>query len=174
MRMPKTYTAHADWLVQERCNCIGLAMELHLSCTNPSIWKHMYICRILEKYCHFNFFNWNLVNLYSCLYRLLCAYSDAVMRNICDPCIYANVIFYCLTSNNTFALSDEVCLCVMGNFHDRRYQSKITRGTMSYFHKVICMLIFNLLSAGSKCIPVFCRNFSWYLSEWPFGEYLDK
>ena len=27
-----------DGLVQERCNSIASAMELHLSCTNPSIW----------------------------------------------------------------------------------------------------------------------------------------
>ena len=30
---------HFDGLVQERCNSSALAMELHLSCTNPSICK---------------------------------------------------------------------------------------------------------------------------------------
>ena len=30
---------HIDGLVQERCNSNALAMELHLSCTNPSILK---------------------------------------------------------------------------------------------------------------------------------------
>ena len=29
---------YIDGLVQERCNSSTLAMELHLSCTNPSIW----------------------------------------------------------------------------------------------------------------------------------------
>ena len=29
---------HIDGLVQERCNFSALAMELRLSCTNPSIW----------------------------------------------------------------------------------------------------------------------------------------
>ena len=29
---------HIDWLMQERCNSSVLAMELYLSCTNPSIW----------------------------------------------------------------------------------------------------------------------------------------
>ena len=29
---------HIDGLVQERCNSSSLAMELHLSSTNPSIW----------------------------------------------------------------------------------------------------------------------------------------
>ena len=29
---------HFDGLVQERRNCSALAMELHLSCTNPLIW----------------------------------------------------------------------------------------------------------------------------------------
>ena len=32
-----------DRLVQERRNSSALAMELHLSCTNPSIWYHMQI-----------------------------------------------------------------------------------------------------------------------------------
>ena len=30
---------HLDGLVQERCNSSVLAMEFHLSCTNPSIWN---------------------------------------------------------------------------------------------------------------------------------------
>ena len=29
---------HIDELVQERCNSSAIAMELHLSCTNRSIW----------------------------------------------------------------------------------------------------------------------------------------
>ena len=29
---------HTEGLVQERCNSSALSMELHLSCTNPSIW----------------------------------------------------------------------------------------------------------------------------------------
>ena len=34
------YIDGLDRLVQERCNSSKLAMELHLSCTNPSIcWK---------------------------------------------------------------------------------------------------------------------------------------
>ena len=33
------WCAHIDGLVQERCNSNALAMELHLSCTNPSIYK---------------------------------------------------------------------------------------------------------------------------------------
>ena len=33
-------TIHIDGLVQERCNFSALAMELRLSCTNPSIWSH--------------------------------------------------------------------------------------------------------------------------------------
>ena len=32
---------HVDGLVQERCNSIAKALELHLSCTNPSIWSSM-------------------------------------------------------------------------------------------------------------------------------------
>ena len=28
---------HLDGLIQERCNSIANALELHLSCTNPSI-----------------------------------------------------------------------------------------------------------------------------------------
>ena len=64
---------YIDGLVQERCNSSALALELHLSCTNPSshsmtltkgeLTKHisyltrrksyrMYVCRIQEKiYC---------------------------------------------------------------------------------------------------------------------------
>ena len=30
---------HLDGLVQKRCNSSALAMELHLSCNNPSIWS---------------------------------------------------------------------------------------------------------------------------------------
>ena len=33
-------TIHIDGFVQERCNSSALAMELRLSCTNPSIWSH--------------------------------------------------------------------------------------------------------------------------------------
>ena len=32
------FKGYIDGLVQERCNSIALAMELRLSCTNPSIW----------------------------------------------------------------------------------------------------------------------------------------
>ena len=32
---------HIDGLVQERRNSSALAMELRLSCTNPSIYKHL-------------------------------------------------------------------------------------------------------------------------------------
>ena len=35
---------HFDRLVQERCYSSALAMELHLSCTNPSIWRD-YLCQ---------------------------------------------------------------------------------------------------------------------------------
>ena len=31
------YKVYIDGLVQERCNSIAVALELHLSCTNPSI-----------------------------------------------------------------------------------------------------------------------------------------
>ena len=33
----KKYVHHIDGLEQERRNCIALAIELHLSCSNPSI-----------------------------------------------------------------------------------------------------------------------------------------
>ena len=36
------YNFDIDGLVQERCNSIANALELRLSCTNPSIWR---ICR---------------------------------------------------------------------------------------------------------------------------------
>ena len=35
-----TSSPHIDGLVQERCNSIGNALELRLSCTNQSIWSH--------------------------------------------------------------------------------------------------------------------------------------
>ena len=38
--MQESGAYHIDWLVQERCNSIANALELHLSCTNPSIWFH--------------------------------------------------------------------------------------------------------------------------------------
>ena len=41
-------TGHIDGLVQKRHNSTALAMELHLSCTNLSIWK--WYC-ILNIYC---------------------------------------------------------------------------------------------------------------------------
>ena len=37
--MEKKYLFHIDGLVQERCNSIAKALELHLSCTNPSIYN---------------------------------------------------------------------------------------------------------------------------------------
>ena len=33
--------AYIDGLVQERRNSIANALELRLSCTNPSIWPHI-------------------------------------------------------------------------------------------------------------------------------------
>ena len=36
----KWHDAHLNGLVQESCNSSALAMELHLSCTNPSRWYH--------------------------------------------------------------------------------------------------------------------------------------
>ena len=41
------YTIHIDGLVQERCNSSALAMELHLSCINPSIWFLSWRCGCL-------------------------------------------------------------------------------------------------------------------------------
>ena len=37
---------YIDGLVQERCNPIANALELHLSCTNPSVWTifHLRLC----------------------------------------------------------------------------------------------------------------------------------
>ena len=35
-------TAHVDGLVQERRNSIANALELRLSCTNPTMWHHCY------------------------------------------------------------------------------------------------------------------------------------
>ena len=29
---------HIDWLVQERCNSSVLAVDLQISCINPSVW----------------------------------------------------------------------------------------------------------------------------------------
>ena len=34
---------HIDGLVQERCNSSALAMELHLSCINPSTWALLHL-----------------------------------------------------------------------------------------------------------------------------------
>ena len=31
---------YIDGLMQERCNSSALAMELHPSCSNPSIWRY--------------------------------------------------------------------------------------------------------------------------------------
>ena len=36
----KSLEDHVDWLVQERLNSIANALELCLSCTNPSIWSY--------------------------------------------------------------------------------------------------------------------------------------
>ena len=35
---PSTKLGHVDGSMQERCNSIANALELHLSCTNPSVW----------------------------------------------------------------------------------------------------------------------------------------
>ena len=35
----KEQLQYFDGLMQERCNSIANALELHLSCTNPSIWN---------------------------------------------------------------------------------------------------------------------------------------
>ena len=46
-------------LVQERCNSSALAMELHLSCTNPSMWKNnthvhrRYLVNLCKNVCPF-------------------------------------------------------------------------------------------------------------------------
>ena len=38
LKVSNLNTKHIDRLVQERCNSSALALELRLSCTNPSIW----------------------------------------------------------------------------------------------------------------------------------------
>ena len=44
---PELFILHIDGLMQERRNCIVNALELRLSCTNPSMWK------LTENVCHF-------------------------------------------------------------------------------------------------------------------------
>ena len=48
--LPASVTYHMDELVQERCNSSALAMEIHLSCTNPSIscFFHLQIFSIVK------------------------------------------------------------------------------------------------------------------------------
>ena len=47
------FTLHLDGLVQERCNSSVLAMELRLSCTNPSIsfWINICALNMYEVWC---------------------------------------------------------------------------------------------------------------------------
>ena len=42
----KCYDANVDGLMQVRCNSIANALELRLSCTNPSMWCHSNACQI--------------------------------------------------------------------------------------------------------------------------------
>ena len=43
MRFAILKEEYIDGYVQERCNSSALAMELHFSCTNPSIYKQIVI-----------------------------------------------------------------------------------------------------------------------------------
>ena len=80
---------HFDGLVQERCNSSVLGMELHLSCTNPSIclfspyglahgpntWvEHISSLKVLH---HLppNQFNLNLLNVYLCSVVILATWA---------------------------------------------------------------------------------------------------
>ena len=45
------YSNNVDGLVQERHNSSALAMELHLSCISPSIYKLIEKCKILKFIC---------------------------------------------------------------------------------------------------------------------------
>ena len=45
--------SYFDGLVQERCNSSALAMELHLSCRNPSIFSHE--MTLIRKRCPFQY-----------------------------------------------------------------------------------------------------------------------
>ena len=44
---------YIDWLVQERCYFSALALELHISCTNPSICETNFFHRYETKRNHF-------------------------------------------------------------------------------------------------------------------------
>ena len=72
-------TNHIDGLVQERHNSIALAMELCLSCTNPSICNiYVFLDHIIMR------FNWNM------------DFEDVVCKSSADICIiYIYVILKC-------------------------------------------------------------------------------
>ena len=59
------YAAHIDGLVLERCNSSALAMELHLSCTNPS----MYTVYIQLKSITDNVFKWCIMKFMNTEYK---------------------------------------------------------------------------------------------------------
>ena len=40
LRYQNNLQYHIDGLVQERCNSSALAMDLYLTCINPTIWNH--------------------------------------------------------------------------------------------------------------------------------------
>ena len=53
---------HIDGLMQERRNSSALAMELHLSCTNPSIYARFQPMHLLwEHLCSANTLRWPMI-----------------------------------------------------------------------------------------------------------------
>ena len=85
---------HIDGLVQERCNSSALAMELRLSCTNPSIYNVMQSVMLCEIKWH-DFFN----QLYKVLWqKYLYQDSENIKALTNDQYVVNNIQMYFLGS----------------------------------------------------------------------------
>ena len=77
-----THILHIDGLVQERRSSIANALQLRLSCTNPSIWPVHYMNKDLHKIRTTNFFARQLVNRNTSLSRMTCTGFCRIYRNL--------------------------------------------------------------------------------------------
>ena len=78
---PNCETWHLDGLVQERCNSIANTLELHLSCTNSSIWYSMWASVLSPVFVKVSAFI--IFTLFFQISMLLCSvFAEAVLRNL--------------------------------------------------------------------------------------------
>ena len=100
----KHYLHNVDGLVQERCNSNALALEICLSCTNPSISSSY----LSHSFCFCPMFEWHLPTTFN--WPWICALSFNTLRPGQDGCQFPEGIFKYIFLNENIWISIEISL----------------------------------------------------------------